>query len=201
MSENRINPDLFDLSGLKHLSKLSIAIEKAVQLSQPKNMIAIEKCEFVQANKGISVVWPYNSFNENSKIFSSPEHSIYENLFSGEEIKKYLEAQDSFYDNDLTDEKIIPHLINKLVTKLIEESSTNNFETYSFVSENITTFFYYNKNFTAEEVEFLNNEINEKLIHLTPFFGIDELLKFTFIVTAEDLSDKEKSVTYGMPCG
>ncbi|WP_375038589.1 hypothetical protein [Acinetobacter sp. RW6] len=106
-----------------------------------------------------------------------------------------------FIVNELTNEKVIPFLLNKIISKLIHEHTEKDYKKYSFESEGLNSFFYFNPDFTIEEVMIINDKINEKLIELTDIFEMDDLLKFSFVVTAEDLSDKETFVTYGMPCG
>lgn len=204
-----------DISILENLTTLSKSLELAKRFVDAGNSVSnaelakqltANKVSKLEAGTTGSVLIPSDRDDE-IKIYSSFQNeaanTAREVLSAQSNLNSIMSAfkKTQLTNVELDDDLVIPHLFNKLVTKLIEETSTNYFETYSFVSENITTFFYYNKNFTVEEVELLNNEINERLIDLTPFFGIDELLKFAFIVTAEDLSDKEKSVTYGMPCG
>lgn len=200
MAENNLIADPLNLPQNDQYTTLAQAMKKATQMS---------KHAFGNMNNTVipKIIPWLNSYESIRNINQSLENSVtkrflyYEKSIHDSIIQKVLNTQSSISNNQLVEEKVIPFLLNKFISKLIDENTKKEYEVYNFECEGVTSFFYFSPDFTFDEVMSLNNEINERIIDLTNFFDMDELLKFSFVITAEELNHKEKITTFGMPCG
>lgn len=200
MAEKNLIPIPINLIRNEQYTTLDIAMKRAYETSQ--NMIG--NWNFIKASNPIPFIAAdelLRNVNQSSKDECVENYNDYAKSFNKPIFQSVFNAQRALLNTQLDDQNVIPFLLNKIISKLIHEHTKKDYKKYSFESDGLNSSFYFNPDFTIDEVMILNDKINEKLIELTDIFEMDDLLKFSFVVTAEDLSDKETFVTSGMHCG
>jgi len=203
MAENNLIADSLRYAEGLELRKLTEAMEKATQLGKDRyqygNKPLLRNTKVFPWLKDFVLTKQIEENIRNNLSEKPCEYLSLPNISRDPRIANWLKSDLSAIE--LTDDKVIPFLLNKFISKLIYEITAKSFKKISFEAEDITSFFYFNSDFTIEEVMTLNDKISEKLVELTDIFEMDDLLKFSFVITAEDLSQNEIFITYGMHSG